>query len=226
MLLFNISNTILFWVWQVLEDPLILMIGGGSFVGKSSVSAIIAGWLHPNNVVCTDYVREAIRPYVNNNDRRVLDCPTFRACEAMDCGIQVGVIDGFLFQSRLLMPSIKGIVKRCLRLGERLIVEGIHLVPSLVLSEIKPSKKVFFCIIEADEALIESNMKASVTNVRRFVPLRDYVRYYDRIVKIYDHIHEDARSTGTRLFTNINLNDLAEQVVYSCCRERNTKRKL
>ncbi|HKZ28255.1 MAG TPA: ATP cone domain-containing protein [Acidimicrobiia bacterium] len=117
-----------------LEKPILLLLGGVSGVGKSSVAAEVGARLRITTVVPTDAIREVMRHVVSDTLAPILHSSSFEAWKTLRAPVPEDhdpVIEGFRQQAEVVATGVRALVDRALREGNDLIVEGVHILPGL-----------------------------------------------------------------------------------------------
>lgn len=115
-----------------LPVPIVLMLGGATGTGKSTVATDAAYRLGITRVSATDFIRETIRAFFPPPAMPAVHCSSFEVG-----GSREEIEAGFLEQTRLVLPGIEAAIGRALREGWSIVVEGVHLVPGMVPSSIE-----------------------------------------------------------------------------------------
>jgi len=117
--------------------PLILLLGGATGCGKSTIATEIAHRLGIVRTQSTDMLREVMRMMVPKRLLPVLHESSFRAWQALPTQMQYepdsqsAISDGYLGQMELLSLPSEAVIQRALRERVSLILEGVHVHPSL-----------------------------------------------------------------------------------------------
>lgn len=117
-----------------LERPILLLLGGVSGVGKSSIAAEVGARLRITTVLPTDAIREVMRHVVSDTLAPILHSSSFDAWKKLRAPVPDDhdpVIVGFRQQAEVVATGVRALVDRALREGNDLIVEGVHIVPGL-----------------------------------------------------------------------------------------------
>lgn len=126
--------------WQSVEEldlPMIILIGGTTGVGKSTIATQLAARLGITRIISTDAVREVMRSLFSERIMPAVHTSSFEAHEALRGPMPRSsdpVIVGFEAQVRAVSVGIEALIERSVLEGTDLIMEGAHLVPGFVTS--------------------------------------------------------------------------------------------
>ncbi len=120
--------------------PLLLLIGGATGTGKSTIATEVAHRLGIVRTQSTDLLREVMRMLIPKRLLPVLHRSSFAAWQALRVKKSAGtksdpdsvIPAGYLWQAELLAVPCEAVIRRALRERVSLILEGIHVHPSLV----------------------------------------------------------------------------------------------
>ncbi len=145
--------------WRRFENsgiPLIILIGGSTGSGKSTVSAELAYRLDISRHQSTDMMREIIRSYLSPQMVPTLKYSSFEAWRGLpDSGgtarpaVDSPVISGFLSQLAAMNLALEATIGRAIEEGHHLILEGVHVVPAKMNLEVKEDAAVIVPIMLA-----------------------------------------------------------------------------
>jgi 2-phosphoglycerate kinase len=114
-----------------LDVPIVLLVGGATGTGKSTVATEAAHRLGITRVTSTDFIRQTIRAYFPQPEMPSVHVSSFEA------GGPEGEMEaGFLDQTRRVLVGVEASIDRALNEGWSMTIEGVHLVPGLVQAEI------------------------------------------------------------------------------------------
>ena len=123
--------------WQTLrrlETPLIVLIGGATGVGKSTLATELAHRLGITRVISTDMVRQTMRAFFAPELMPAIHTSSFDAASAVRVPVpretDLSKV-GFMEQTKAVSVGIEAIVARGIDEAQRMVIEGVHVVPGL-----------------------------------------------------------------------------------------------
>jgi len=124
--------------FQNTDRPLVLLIGGTAGCGKSTIATDVAHVLEIVRTQSTDMLREVMRTMVPERLLPVLHTSSYRAWEALpqrngaeDTSDSL-LAGGYLTQVELVSVACEAVLQRALKENVSVILEGVHVHPSLV----------------------------------------------------------------------------------------------
>jgi 2-phosphoglycerate kinase len=114
------------------DRPLVILIGGTTGVGKSTIATEIAHRLGITRIVSTDSIREVMRGIFARDLMPAIYESSFNAWRGLRVPVPHGanpVIVGFREQTAVVLTAIRALVDRAVVEGESIVVEGVHVVP-------------------------------------------------------------------------------------------------
>jgi 2-phosphoglycerate kinase len=204
-----------FLALRELDEPVIVLIGGATGTGKSTVATELAYRLGITRVTSTDFIRQTMRAFFSRKFMPSIHYSSFDAAAALRAPKEAvdPTIAGFLEQSRNVLVGVRASLDRALEEGWSMVLEGIHLVPGLVeLPRAAAKAVVAQCVLE----IVDSNEHASHFFVRDATsprPVRKYVDRYDEIRRIQDEITRRAKRDGIPIIEGTDVNGAVTQVL-------------
>ncbi|MGH3089008.1 MAG: 2-phosphoglycerate kinase [Rubrobacteraceae bacterium] len=209
--------------WRILREstePIVILIGGATGIGTSTLAADVARRLNIQSVISTDSIREVLRHAISPDLVPALHRSSF-AITPEDIRIPVDeeetTLYGFRVQASQVAVGVEAIVDRGLKEGTNLVIEGVHLVPEVILGRYRDHPNVCSIVVYlSDEASHRSRfyIRALGTSMRR--PAEEYISHFAEIRKIHDYIVESARRAGVQTVENLaveNSSDAAVEIV-------------
>lgn len=144
-----------------LDKPLIVMIGGTTGVGKSTVATEVAHRLGITRIVSTDSIRQVMRGIFSKDLLPAIYESSFNAWRALRVPVPHGanpVIVGFREQTAVVATGIKSLVERAATEGVSTVIEGIHIVPGYIEpSQFGNARVVQIVLVVDDEVAHQSH---------------------------------------------------------------------
>jgi 2-phosphoglycerate kinase len=117
-----------------LDLPIIVLIGGATGTGKSTVATEVAYRLGVTRVTSTDFVRQTLRAFFSPEFMPSIHFSSFEAGRALRSAEAEEVdplLHGFLDQTRNVLVGVNAAIERSLAEGWSTVLEGVHLVPGM-----------------------------------------------------------------------------------------------
>jgi 2-phosphoglycerate kinase len=120
-----------------LDRPLIILLGGATGTGKSTLASEIAYRLGISRITSTDAIRQVMRAFFAAELMPELHFSSFEAARGLkvpmpDPDSEDRALYGFLQQAGQVAVGANAVVERAVLEGLSTVVEGVHLVPGLV----------------------------------------------------------------------------------------------
>jgi len=202
---------------QALDVPLVLLIGGATGVGKSTIATQIAARLGIVRLVATDAIREVMRGLFSEELMPTLYVSSFNADEALrepPPRAADKVIVGFREQTAAVAVGIQALIRRAAEEGTSAIIEGAHVVPGFVDLEPWQDRVVAVPVIISvdDEDLHRGHfvVRERETPAR---PLDRYQKGFANIRKVQKYIRSQALSHGVPVIPNYSLDQAIGAVI-------------
>ena len=199
---------------QELDLPLIVLIGGATGTGKSTVATEAAYRLGITRVTSTDFVRQTLRAFFSKEFMPSIHYSSFEAAAGLREPEQADdpVIAGFLEQTRNVLVGVRASIERALEEGWSMVLEGVHLVPGM-LPRIEGAL-VVQCVLEIEDEEEHSThfmvRDAGLDGVR---PHAKYIDRLDDIRRVQDHIVGRARRHRVPVITNADMRSAIDAVL-------------
>jgi 2-phosphoglycerate kinase len=186
-----------------LELPLILLVGGATGTGKSTVATEVAYRLGITRVTSTDFIRQTMRAFFSEEFMPSIHHSSFEAVpSATDAPDPI--VAGFLEQTRNVLVGVRAALDRALQERWSIVLEGVHLVPGL-LPPIEDAL-VVHCVLEIEEPQAHAAhfwvRDATSEGLR---PVQRYLDALDDIRVVQDAIVERAHRAGVPVVENSNI---------------------
>jgi 2-phosphoglycerate kinase len=206
--------------WQEigsLEVPLVVLIGGATGVGKSTIATQLAARLGIVRVVATDAIREVMRAMLSSELMPTLYTSSFDADSALrepPPSPADKVIVGFREQTSAVAVGINAMIARAAVEGTSAVVEGAHVVPGFF--DLSPYEHrvlaVPVVVTVDDEDLHRSHFVARSTDSSSR-PFERYLQGFENIRRVQKYIKSQALSHNIPVITNYSLDQALTAVI-------------
>jgi 2-phosphoglycerate kinase len=183
-----------------LERPLVVLIGGTTGVGKSTLAAMLAARLGVNRVIATDVIRQVLRAFFTHEAMPAVHGSAF----------EVGGIPGYRDQAEQVGTGIAAIVERAAAEGKPVVVEGVHVVPGGVHPRVRERCVLVEALVVVDDPDLHRGHFSLRTGAR---PADRYLAHFEEIRRLQDHLWNRARSERVAIVDNTNVDDALSRLM-------------
>ena len=181
-----------------LDLPIIVLVGGATGTGKSTVATEVAYRLGITRVTSTDFVRQTMRAFLSQEFMPSIHYSSFEVPGEGGLG---GVVDGFVEQTRNVLIGVRALIERALQEGWSLVLEGVHLVPGM-LPPVEGAMVVHCVLAIEDEQLHESHFWVRDASSDGLRPVQKYLDALGDIRLVQDFILDQARTAAVPVVEN------------------------
>ena len=186
-----------------------VLLGGVSGVGKTTIGNLLVRDLGLSHHISTGFIRSAITHLLDEPNARLLGKHTYDAYEALPDygnGSRSPLLEGAARQATILKPAIEACIRRSLREGIGIVLEGSHFIPG-VLDPAELGGTVM-CILDVPDREALKYRALSPNHSRR--RLSD--DQLDRLIQLQDQILGMARVHGQPVVVNDDVQRTLEQI--------------
>ena len=204
------AHRYLVWIDHVHSGrPLILLFGGTTGTGKSTIATEVAHRLGIVRTQSTDMLREVMRMMIPQRLLPVLHASSFNAgdllpqSEGSPDEIESQVASGYLTQSELLSVPCEAVVQRALRERVSLILEGVHVHPGLLAHVESGTDAVTVMVTLA--VLKREQLKARLSGRLTTAPQRaesGHLERFEKIWRLQSFLLSEADRNGIPILVN------------------------
>ncbi len=204
-----------------LDRPLIVLVGGTTGVGKSTVATEVAHRLGITRISSTDSIREVMRGIFSKDLMPAVYESAFNAWKGLRVPVPQGanpVIVGFREQTAIVSSGVKSLIERAILEGTSMVIEGIHLVPGYLDPRSFEGARVIQLVIGvSDEQLHLSHFHIRDVQSDGSRPVERYRAGFESIRVLGAYIEQMAREHDIRVVYSHQLDrtvaDVLEYVV-------------
>jgi 2-phosphoglycerate kinase len=202
---------------QRLDEPLLLLVGGATGTGKSTIATEAAHRLGITRVTSTDFIRQTMRTFFSKEFMPSVHYSSFEARLALTRAEEEesgdAAILGFLDQTRNVLVGVDAALERAATERWSTVLEGVHLVPGMVGANY-PSAFVVQCVVAIeDENLHRSHFWVRDHATEGLRPLEKYLDALPQIRQIQDYLVERARRYDVPVIYNDSLDNAIGDVL-------------
>lgn len=200
-----------------LDKPLIILIGGTTGVGKSTIATEVAHRLGITRVVSTDSIREVMRGIFTKDLMPAIYESAFNAWRGLRVPVPHGanpVIVGFREQTAVVTTGVKALIDRSVIEGDSLVLEGVHLVPGYIEPrQFRNARVVQLVITVEDEDAHRSHFYIREVQTDGTRPFERYRANFGSIRLLGDYVEDLAREHGTPVIVSHQLDKTIADVI-------------
>ncbi|HSO01843.1 MAG TPA: hypothetical protein VLS46_04905, partial [Gaiellaceae bacterium] len=191
---------------QELDLPVILLVGGGTGTGKSTVATEVAYRLGITRVTSTDFVRQTMRDFFAKEFMPSIHYSSFEAglgltkAEEEESGD--AALLGFLDQTRNVLTGVEAALQRALDEGWSMVLEGVHLVPGMITTELRGALVVHCVLAIRDEEIHRTHFWIRDETSDGVRPSDRYLEGLPEIRMIQDYLLERAARNDVPVIEN------------------------
>ena len=205
--------------WRLLrktEKPLIILIGGASGVGTSTMAFELANKLNLKNIIGTDAIREVMRKTISKEVSPVIHKSSYDAYKSIRIpSIMIdSVMEGFISHIEIVNVGIEAIIERSVKEGISTIIEGVHIVPGFIRKDLLDNNNIIMFTLKVDDE--EQHKQRFYSRCRKpWVKrsLDSYMKNFDTIRKTQRFLIEQSKINDTRIINNVNVNNTLDIMV-------------
>ena len=145
-----------------------VMIGGTTGVGKSTVATMLASRLGITRVIATDVIRQVLRAFFTHEAMPSVHRSAFEA----------GGVEGYREQAQRVATGVDAIVERAAAEAKPLIVEGVHVLPGSLDSELRGRCVAVEAVLVVDDPELHRGHSPHRRDAR---PAERYLDRFDEI---------------------------------------------
>jgi 2-phosphoglycerate kinase len=205
--------------WQSvsqLDMPLIILLGGATGVGKSTIATQLATRLGITRVISTDAVREVLRSALTSEMFPTLYSSSFEADKAVRQPIPHSgdrLIIGFREQAQAVAVGAQALIDRAIAEGTDLILEGAHLVPGFLEGASSEDALIVPLLVVVESEELHKNHFYWRTRDVRQRPGNRYLNNFKKIRRIQKYMESSALIRSVPTISHIDLDATLSEII-------------
>ena len=208
--------------WRRFEnsgESLIVLIGGATGSGKSSIASELAYRMNISRIQSTDMMREIIRSYLSPQLMPTLGYSSFDAWRGLPGAgegseLENRVVAGFLSQFSAMKPALEATVGRAVKERHHLILEGVHVLPTELQLEQAGSSAIVipFMLATMKKSLLRKQLKQRGREKSNH-ETGHYLEQLDDIWELQSWLLSEADRAGIRIIQNWYIEDAVREAL-------------
>jgi 2-phosphoglycerate kinase len=199
---------------QSLDVPIIVLIGGSTGTGKSTLAAEVAHRLGITRVASTDFIRQTMRAFFSKEFMPTIHYSSFEAGEGVDGDVTGDpTIVGFVDQCRHVCVGVEAAMERALAEGWSMVLEGVHLVPGILPAELAGALVVHVVVEIADPDVHRVHFHVRDVTTGGIRAMDKYLARIDDIRRIQTYVVGRARRESVPVVENANVDRTVDEVI-------------
>ncbi|MBU0667168.1 MAG: AAA family ATPase [Nanoarchaeota archaeon] len=191
------------------KNKLILILGA-PVAGKSTISSLLAHKLGIRHIIDTDILRNV--KAIHNPENKYINSFSFLCWKHFGKRpTKKAVLKGYKTYSQQVISELRGIININNSLGRTVIIEGVHLHPSL-LKDVFKKENVYPIVINVDSTEHKRNIKLRVKASFNHDP-KLYLDNFEAIRIINNYLLEYSQKNGFKVFQNSNMKTVINEII-------------
>ncbi|MES9851306.1 MAG: zeta toxin family protein [Candidatus Thiodiazotropha sp. L084R] len=205
------ANSYLVWVdYKHSKRPLIILIGGATGCGKSTIATEVAHRLNIIRTQSTDMLREVMRMMIPQRLIPELHTSSFNAWRKTlgqhenEESSEEMMIHGYMHQSELVSVPCEAVVQRALRERVSLILEGVHVTPMLFnrFSENEDAVIVPIMLAVLKQNQLKHRLRDRGISAPERTEMSNYLSNFESIWMLQTHLLSEADNHSVSIISN------------------------
>ncbi|OPX59961.1 MAG: 2-phosphoglycerate kinase [Methanobacterium sp. PtaB.Bin024] len=199
------------------QDPLVILVGGSSGVGTSSIAFEVANRLGIRNMISTDMIREVMRKTSSKELLPTLYESSYTAYRSLRIPPSPEldeVIIGFRDHVDTVSVGVEAVIERSITEGISIVIEGVHIVPGFIREDLVSRHNVhMFILTLEDEEVHKGRFYSRCRQQWARRPLERYMNYFGAIRRTHKYFENQANKYHVPVIENIDITTTIESII-------------
>lgn len=213
-----------FLSWRRFKEsglPLIVLVGGITGTGKSTLTTGLAYQLDIVRTQSTDMMREIVRCYLPPTEIPTLSYSSFEAWRGLkednDSALESNhteVIRGFLSQFKVVKHGLEATIHRAVKENHDLIVDGVHVLPSKLKLDISQDQAIVvpLMLVVPHKKTLGKRLKRREREQPERASSR-YLKQLDQIWTLQSYLVTEAEEHKIPLIYNVEIEEALDEIL-------------
>ncbi len=197
------------------DRPVILLLGGATGSGKTSLAVEVAHRLDVQRVISTDSIRQVMRIMLSPDLVPAIHASSYDAYRVIGpvAEEEDPVIAGFEAGAKIVSVGVRAMIERAIAENTSMVIDGVSIVPGLLDFHRyhQDAHIVFLLVANLDEQAYRRRFEARAQSSQR-APHR-YLRNLKSILRIQDHLLELADRHDIPIVDNESRDDSVLSII-------------
>jgi 2-phosphoglycerate kinase len=204
--------------WQAAQHrrvPLVVLVGGSTGVGKSTVATMVGNRLGIVRIVSTDAVREVMRGIFTPAMMPSIHASSFEVARVLQeqPASADSVLEGFRRQVQAVSVGVTQLIRRAVVEGTDMIIEGAHVVPGFLTLPRSDEALVAPMVVTVDDERIHRDHFVARSQDSRSRGHGRYLEHFEEIRKIQEYVRGLAVEHGVPVVPSYGLDATVARVM-------------
>jgi len=199
------------------DEPLVVLIGGASGVGTSSIAFEVASKLGIRNMISTDMIREVMRKIVSKELLPTIYESSYTAYRSLRIPPPPEfdeVLIGFRDHVDTVSIGVEAVIERSLKEGISIVIEGVHIVPGFISEDLVKKHNVnMFVLTLQDEEVHKGRFYSRCRQMWARRPLKRYMNYFGAIRRTHKYFESQANKHHIPVIENIDVTTTIDSII-------------
>lgn len=199
------------------QDPLVILIGGSSGVGTSSIAFEVANRLGIRNMISTDMIREVMRKIASKELLPTIYESSYTAYRSLRIPPPPEldeVLIGFRDHVDTVSVGVEAVIERSITEGISIVIEGVHIVPGFIREDLVSRDNVhMFVLTLEDEEVHKGRFYSRCRQQWARRPLERYMNYFSVIRRTHRYFESQANKYHIPVIENIDITTTIESII-------------
>jgi 2-phosphoglycerate kinase len=201
------------------DEPLIILIGGASGVGTSSIAFEVANRLGIRNMISTDMIREVMRKIVSKDLLPTIYESSYTAYRSLRIPPPPEfdeVLIGFRDHVDTVSIGVEAVIERSLKEGISIVIEGVHIVPGFISEDLVGKHNVnMFVMTLQDKEVHKGRFYSRCRQQWARRPLKRYMDSFGVIRRTNKYFESQANKHHIPVIENIDVKTTIDSIIES-----------